>query len=347
MAMLGSIIIFYIILLIVVAVIIFAVYSSIYKKKINKKLEQNESTAHVSMLPTESIGKIILIVGGVIFAISVMSMLSTISANVQNTQNNLNNTISSLQCEIRELKDMVEEQNSEFIMFECEIGEIDNANHTVNTMFRCIPKKSGEDTKIRITVGKDTITLEKNADGIFTGEKPLPMFDNSYSEVCASIETNGVTSSMWIMENDYYFLSDVCLPQLENLRGLNYNFGKNSFSLSGTYYNGGISNYSGAIITDKRMDELNDIKVTFSVNGEIVEEIEITDMFMDIDIDVKIPAKSGDTVKVEAVGTDKYGYTHKRLLLETDSEGSQSWSEADSIYDKNGNFLNESIYTNP
>ena len=36
MAMLGSIIIFYIIFLIVVAVIIFAVYSSIYKKKINK-----------------------------------------------------------------------------------------------------------------------------------------------------------------------------------------------------------------------------------------------------------------------------------------------------------------------
>ena len=181
MAMLGSIIIFYIIFLIVVAVIIFAVYSSIYKKKINKKLEQNESTAHVSMLPTESIGKIILIVGGVIFAISVMSMLSTISANVQNTQNNLNNTITSLQCEIRELKDMVEEQNSEFIMFECEIGEIDNANHTVNTMFRCIPKKSGEDTKIRITVGKDTITLEKNADGIFKGEnkKHRPLRDGA------------------------------------------------------------------------------------------------------------------------------------------------------------------------
>lgn len=342
MAMLGSIIIFYIIFLIVVAVIIFAVYSSIYKKKINKKLEQNESTAHVSMLPTESIGKIILIVGGVIFAISVMSMLSTISANVQNTQNNLNNTITSLQCEIRELKDMVEEQNSEFIMFECEIGEIDNANHTVNTMFRCIPKKSGEDTKIRITVGKDTITLEKNADGIFTGEKPLPMFDNSYSEVCASIETNGVTSSMWIMENDYYFLSDVCLPQLKNLQGLNYNFSKNSFSLSGTYYNGEISNYSGDIITDKRMDELNDIKVIFSVNGEIVKEIEITELFTDIN--EKIPAKTGDSVIVEAVGTDKYGYTHKRLLLETDSEGSQSWSEADNIYDKNGNLLNEFNY---
>ena len=46
---------------------------------------------------------------------------------------------------------------------------------------------------------------------------------------------------------------------------------------------------------------------------------------------------------VEAVGTDKYGYTHKRLLLETDSEGSQSWSEADSIYDENGNLLNELV----
>ncbi len=330
---------FIIVCLIVIALIVFVVYSSIYKKKINKKLEQNESTAHVSMMSTESIGKIILIVGGIIFAISVMSMLSTISANVQNTQNNLNNTITSLQCEISELKDMVEEQNSEFIMFECELGEIDNVNHTVNTMFRCIPKTSGEDTKIRITIGSNTITLEKNADGIFTGEKPLPMFDDGYSKVCASIETNGVTSSMWIMENDYYFLSNVCLPQLGNFNGLNFDFGKNGFSLNGTYYDSRISDYSGDIITDKRMDELKDIKVIFSVNNEIVREIEITDVFKDID--EKIPAKSGDTVIVEAVGTDSYGYTHKRLLLETETEGSQSWSEADNIYDKDGNLLNK------
>ena len=82
MSILGSVIIFYIICLIVVAVIIFAVYSSIYKKKINKKLEQNESTAHVSMMPTESIGKIILIVGGVLFAISVMYERNVDSATI-------------------------------------------------------------------------------------------------------------------------------------------------------------------------------------------------------------------------------------------------------------------------
>ena len=326
-----------IVCLIFIALIVFAVYSSIYKKRINKKLEDNESTAHISMASTESIGRIILIVGAVIFAISTLSMLSTISAGVQNTQNNINNTIASLQYEIRELRDMVEEQNSEFIMLECEIGEIDNVNHTVNTMFRCIPKESGEDTKIRITVGKDTITLEKNADGIYTGGKPLPMFDDSFGKVCASIETNGVTSSTWIMENDYVFLSNVCLPQLGNIIGLEFDFGQNDFSLNGTYYDGGITDYSGDIIIDKRMEELKDTKVIFSVNGETVREIEIPDMFMDID--VKIPAKSGDTVKVEAVGTDSYGYTHKRLLLETDEDFSKSWSETDEIYDKDGNPL--------
>ena len=341
MSILGSVIIFYIICLIVIAVLIFAVYSSIYKKKINKKLKQNESTAHVSMMPTESIGKIILIVGGVIFVISVMSMLSTISANVQNTQNNLNNTIASLQCEIRELKDMVEEQNSEFITFECELGEIDNVNHTVNTMFRCIPKTSGEDTKIRITVGRDTITLEKKADGIFTGEKPLPMFDDSYSRISASIETNGVTSSMWIMENDYYFLSDVCLPQLGYLESCNFDFDKKGFSVNGTYYDWGVSDYSGDIMC-KVSEEIEDVKLVFSVNNKVIKEIEVSDGITHID--EKFSAKSGDMVEIFAVGADSYGYTHKRLLLETDSEGSQSWSEADSIYDKNGNFLNESIY---
>ena len=162
-------------------------------------------------------------------------------------------------------------------------AQIDRREYT-QYMKHCLENQDKLDIK-----QAEIVSLKKNDDGIFTGEKPLPMFDNSYSKVCASIETNGVTSSMWIMENDYYFLSDVSLPQLENLQGLNYNFGKNSFSLSGTYYNGGISNYSGRIITDKRMDELNDIKVTFSVNGEFVKEIEITELFTDIN--EKIPAK--------------------------------------------------------
>ncbi|MBR6646383.1 MAG: hypothetical protein IKL09_02570 [Clostridia bacterium] len=87
-----------IICLIFVALIIYKVYSNIYRKKINKKLEANESMAHVSMLPSESIGKVLVIIGLSIFTFSTISMLSDISSELHNNQNNINNTITVNAC---------------------------------------------------------------------------------------------------------------------------------------------------------------------------------------------------------------------------------------------------------
>ena len=164
-----------IVCLIIIALIIYAVYSSIYKKKINKRLETHESTAHVSMASTESFGKGILTIGAIVVSIVTIYMHSNTSTKIDDMKKKLNQvyrSIDSLKYEISELQDQLQEQiseqNSAFLTFDCELGEVDNVNHTVEAFFSCVPKMSGNDTLISVTIEKNTITLEKNNNGTYS-----------------------------------------------------------------------------------------------------------------------------------------------------------------------------------
>lgn len=318
--------------LIVIALIIYAVYSSIYKKKINKKLEGNESTAHVSMASTESIGRIILIVGAIIFAISTLSMLSNISENVCDTQINMNNTINSLRSEITDLKEQLEEQNSVFVEFMYEYGEVDTENHTVELKFECIPKTAGEDTAIVLTLGNESAELKKDSDGRYKGTGDFSIFFPYCSNLLASITTNDVTTFYDISDgfSGTLFSDFIGLYCAElHLDGVKYDV--NEFTVTGVY-------------EDWAKGDFYNQKLIFCVNGEDVKEIEINgDMF---EINESVPINDyNDIIDIYVEATDKYGYIHRQMILNQVIYSGESMEEY-IVMDKNRNILyRESGYT--
>ncbi len=325
-----------IICLIIIALIIFAVYSLIYKSKINKKLQNNESTAHVSMVSTASLGKGILTIGFIIVSISVISMLSELSSDIYNVQNNLNNKINSLMYEISALKNQLQEQASEFTMFESQLGKVDNVNHTVEAIFRCIPKTSGNDTSISVTIGKNSVILEKASDGIYSGKTDLPLFE-AINETYVSITTNGTTTSSELYLDFYSIPHEDCLPHLwVDLEGEEFGFKNNKFYIKGIYWS-----EHQEIMDDENYIEskigIKDEKLIFKINGKIEKEISITKKFNELSEEFSV--KSGDKVEIISQGTDCYGYIHQRVLLGT--EKNDSWYEegTDSIFDSNGKLL--------
>lgn len=165
-----------VIILSIILVIIFGAYYIIYKKKINKSLQLNESTAHISMTPAESVGKILVIIGAVLVAISIISQLSGIASDVQQTYCQLRTEIQNLRCEVSDLQDQIEKQNSPLNSFEYSFGKVSSNDNTVETTFRCVPKSISEDTVITITLGEQVITLEAAGNGVFTATKQLPLF---------------------------------------------------------------------------------------------------------------------------------------------------------------------------
>ncbi len=333
-----------IICLIIVALIIFAVYSLIYKSKINKKLQNNESTAHVSMASNASFGKTILTIGAIVVSVSVISMLSELSSDIYNVQNNLNNNlnnkINSLMYEISALKNQLQEQASEFTMFESQLGKVDNVNHTVEAIFRCIPKTSGSDTSISVTIGKNTVTLEKANDGIYSGKMDLPLFEY-INEVYASITTNGTTTSSSVYLDFYSLPYDDCLPSLwVDLEDEEFGFKNNKFYIKGIYWSEHQEITDGENYSEAKIG-IKDEKLIFKINGKIEKEISITKKFNEISEELSL--KSGDKAEIISQGTDCYGYIHQRVLLgaEKNDSGYEDWYEegSESIFDSNGKLL--------
>ncbi|MBO7253906.1 MAG: hypothetical protein J6V36_01230 [Clostridia bacterium] len=336
-----------IVCLIIIALIIYAVYSSIYKKKINKRLESYESTAHVSMASTESFGKGILTIGAIVVSIVTIYMHSNTSTKIDDMKKKLNQvyrSIDSLRYEISELQDQLNEQESAFLTFECELGEVDNVNHTVEVLFKCVPKMSGNDTLISVTIEKNTITLEKNNNGTYTGKMDLPLF-NYINKIYASITTNGITTSSTVYA-DFYSLPYVdCLPELGvDLEQEKFEFKNNKFYIIGVYWSKNQEVKDDSNVNETKIG-IKDEKLIFKINGKIEKEILITKQFNSIS--EEFSAKSGDKVEIISQGTDNYGYIHQRLLLSTEKNDSWSESYSDSIFDSNGKLLysEEGIYT--
>lgn len=317
-----------IICLIFVALIIYKVYSNIYKKKINKKLEANESMAHVSMLPSESIGKVLVIIGLSIFTFSTISMLSDISSELHNNQNNINNTIINLQYEITDLKNQLKEQNSVFSEFDYEYGKVDTTNHTVDITFRCIPKTTGADTSVSITMGNENINLKKTADGRYTGTKAFPLFEPNCGNIFASITTNGITTTHVVSENEHIPLYQNFMPQLHGTMLIDNEKQKNNkYNITGTYLN------------DAKGD-INNVKLIFCVNGKEIERIDISEY--STSIDKTFDSGKNDQFDIYAEGTDEYGYTHKQLILSIYDDEEPDYKLGNyTVSDKNGNILYE------
>ncbi len=309
----------------IIALIVFAIYYLIYKNKINKRLQSHESTAHISMVSGESAGKIMFAVVTIVFFISIVCMLAKISSNIDSYYNYLREEILYLRHDVSKLESQIDEQNSLFTMFECNFGKVDNVNHTVEAIFKCIPKTSGNDTSISVTIGNNSTTLEKNNEGIYTGKATLPMFDHIDDIIYASITTNDITTGASISNEIYTPLYTNCLPDLYgDMEEDNFEFKNNKFYINGNYYN-------------QKDDDIKDIKLIFKINGKTEKEIAITEDLTNIS--EEFPAQIGNKVEIIAQGTDNYGYIHQILILGTTDNN--SWSEAsiDTISDSKGNIL--------
>lgn len=313
------------IILTILLFIIFIVYFRMYKNKINKSLEQNESTAHISMVPAESIGRVLVIIGAVIFAISTMAQLSDIASDVQQTKYVLESEISNLTWQIDELEAKLEQQTSILNSFEYSLGKINVENNTVETTFRCVPKSTSEDTVVTVTLGDEVITLEANEGGVYTATKELPLFEDLGYEITVAVTTGGITNTQINSDGPYGALYSECLPQLEYSDMIMYEFEKGKLSIDGDYD------------STCNKGELTDMKLFFVIDGNTVKTLEITEQITSISEEYEIGSNS--LFELVAEGKDEYGYTHRKVLFAASETSEYAYLYTDTIIDKDGNIL--------
>ena len=278
-----------------ILIVLFICYKLFYKKIINKKIQNAESTAHVSIFPTESVEKIIIIIWSAVFVISTLAQLSEIKNATYQVNNELNNQINSLSAELNEIQEELKVQNSLFSDFSVEYGEVNTFDNTVKTKFICTPKSYSKDTKITIH------TKQKNYDFVFdsidgyTAECNYPLFEPS-DKAFISVETNGITNTVNFEEVGIY--SAVYTDALPYIKDI-------SISLSDK---GSTSKYrfnAEKLLNDS---DFSDVQLVIYINGKESERINVTQNICtgslnNSDCDFIIEAK------------DKYGYIHKSVVL--------------------------------
>ena len=271
----------------------------VYKSHVemNKKLQDSESTVHLSTPSGEGVGKVLSVIVVVIFMFSAMSGITKIREDIEEHETYMQNRIASLRWRIDELESKLKKQDSVISDFKYYLGKVDSTEHTVETTFSCILKSESFDTTVSLRIGDKIINLEKGSDGIYEAVEKLSIFKN-YGEMYVSVTTNGITTT----ENlgDYIVDTPFCFSILPHLIDTNdtleHSYGDKSFTTEGVYY-------------DSINEEFSDVKMIFSVNDKVVDSIQINTA--ETRIDKEIAIESGDRVDVYVEGTDKYGYIHR------------------------------------
>lgn len=303
----------------VALLILFICYRAFYKISINKKLKNNESTAHVSMFPTESFGKAAVIILSLIFVISTLCSLSKIESNTNQVEMNLNNRINSLSSELNEIKEEIKIQNSLFSDFAVEYGEINTTDNTVEMKINCTPKTYSKDTKIKLNSFFESYDFTLNSNGTYTTECEMPLF-SPVDDITITLETNGITSVQKLENSGFYgALCMEALPCFE-VDSIKQTIERKKFKFELNIEN---------LINNGDFSDIELIKYT---NGKETERQKITDSYYYSNF--SIPKKTNFDFVLTA--KDKYGYIHKLVLY---ADNPDNFTEMESICDKDGNVL--------
>lgn len=319
--------------IIIIGIVVFLIYYSVYKRNINKALEGKTSAAHNPMIPVESIGKVIVIIGIIVFAINIMSQLSAISADISNTNNNLDNYINGLHNRINQLEEALEEMQIEaanpLSSLECEVlDKVDTQKHTVDVYISCTPKEYTKNTEISIKIGNNVIKL-KNTNGLFTGTGAISLFECLPDKAIVNITENGVTKTSEATGAPSYYLYYKVLPLISDV-SLETAMENTTFMYDGT-------------IDASFMEDFSDVKVTYYINDNVTETQSVVSD--NLSISGKQTLNQNESFKAVIEGKDKYGYIHKSVLFEIHCDGTGLSEyvylniDNDNIFDGNGNLL--------
>ncbi len=313
--------------LLLAALITLLVYFRLYSRHINRKLREEESTAHISMASSDSVSRWVIVIAAAILLFSIHSKLSTVENELEMARNENRQAISALQGQISDLEYQLSQQDSLIADFRYETGSYDPETQTCEVTFFCILNTYTEDTGITLNFGEYEIPFEP-ASGEYHATAAINIF-STLPEYGTLIVGNG--DLFQTEQIDTLPFPALCFEVLPSLDTCIYTAESEFTHEDGKY------SYSCRIVNDN-LGQFTDTKLIVKVNDEIVQESPLTKP--EEALSLSIPAEGNDIVLLYAVGTNEYGLTHEIFL---DGFGTDGWYAEvftyNTIYDADGNLL--------
>ena len=290
------------------------VYYICYKAAINRKLRKEESGAHVPMASTETVTKVVVIIGVVVMYCSLNSKIMNIQVELQNTTNRLYDEIMELRYELDEMRKDVKREASMISSVFYDFDKIDGKEHTVEMNFLVVPRSYSEQTKMTLNYRGETISFTNNGDGTFTGSAVFSMLEEYYEEGLFCVTENGVTKTEQWEDTLWGALKDACLPRLHIMYST-FDYRK---AKDGMWVDGDVRLMS----SQKDLSEFRDLTLLMKNGTTVLDEIVIEGD--SITFDRVYPITNEDNISFYVKGVDKYGYIHELFVGGRSSGGASA-----------------------
>lgn len=278
-------------------------YFICYRIMINRKLKQQESEAHVPMASTESVFKIVVIIGVLVMYSSLNSKLMDLRSELRDTKSALSDKIYALQYELKEMKEAAKKEASMVSGIYYDFGEVDAKEHTAEIKFFVSPKSYSEETEVSVVFRGEKIPLTNDKGGRFTGSTIVSIFEDVHEKCLINITEGGVTKTeVWenAPQGSLWFN---CLPVLAVGGRGGSQMSTNSLRLEYEYE-----------LFPEYADSFRNLTLYVKKGGTIVDELDFVNGRVSIEQSYSVKkGEKGETIEFYIKGVDEYGYIHEKL----------------------------------
>ena len=186
-----------VVILLVIALLgaIALIYYSIYKRRINRALEEGRSMAHNGMAEPQSVSRSLLVFGAVIAILALLGSMANLRSRLQSIEHSLRESNAQLQdmmmMQGEELTRLIDQSTSNILRAQISVESVDQKAKTVDYRVTVVPKVIADDTKISVQVEMWSAKLAR-VENEFIGTITLPLF-GSYGTADVMITHNGET----------------------------------------------------------------------------------------------------------------------------------------------------------
>ncbi len=327
---------FFLLIIIGLIVGVFLIYFMLYKKNVNKALQENNGK-HIALPDVNSMASRILIIILFIVLFSTKSQIGSLESNMDTLYSGLYNRIISLEATVNEMRDTLEQlkQSGNLVSnYDYSFENFNVDDMTADLKLEVALKSFNKNTSVAISLDDNVVELKKAPSGKFKGSLTISIFD-IVENVTALISDGETTESV--------ALSDIYMDSIwmEFLPSINSKFmGDPTYKDKKLYCKDDmyiyLSNTDTLYFTDVYIEIFADNKYVKTIDIDYSKEQTEYEFTIDEVIDV---SDYNSMLDVYIIGKDNAGLTHKYISYSGNESSSVAYGMSEEIYDSKGNKL--------
>lgn len=312
---------------------IFVIYSLLYKRRINRAL--NENNPKHSALPdmrTALSATIIVILLVNIFSLN--AQIDNLNDEIVDLNNKMDRNMYLLNQNVNDASSKLDEfinDNKLISSFNFNVKDTNPDDIMAEIDFELALKTFSEDTEVSIVINNNVAKLSKNTTGKYTGTLNMNMFEE-ITNVSALISEAGTTTTENIYDIDLECLWPHILPSMDVKCDPDFIYEENNIHLEfvdgGYIYMYTTDNYFTDAYVEVLIDSVSVKKIPINPSKDISDYT--------VSLNESFKTEPDSTVEIYAVATDNLGYTHKTLTFSCNESSITAILDNEVIYDSTG-----------